>query len=335
MPVRLKLRAARRLLALASILTAGPALAADPFGMPGGEEARPQKKEGLSSVLGTLDWGASTTAVVKVLEEEVEARYEDRLAKADPIEVDRILREKSADLKKVTESIVRFDGQRTGFEASIIADDFRAGNGEALIRVEDGTAQRYFFFKDEQLWKILVIYSSSLARQVGFGGFVDQVQKKHGAALSRDEDDKGQLKAAVWEDALSRLVVQDRSLFGTFAMMFLDKGRGAEIEAGRPARRSALAQEANPAADSMIADIMAEGGGAENNVVDRITGSEHTVNLDVRGEQPLPLRREVDREPAGKPAKGATRPKKGKGAAADAVQDAAPPPAKGSDVIIY
>ncbi|MEZ4472539.1 MAG: hypothetical protein R3F60_17445 [bacterium] len=315
-----------RLLCLAALLGG---LIAHAHAAPEGDAA-PAAKTGISSVLGTLDWGVSTTAVLKSLEDELEGRYDERLRKADTLEVDRILREKREDLKRIKDSLVRFDGQRTGFEASIVADDFRTGNGEAMLKVEDGAAQRYFFFKDEQLWKVLVIYSSNVARQLDFAGFVGQVEAKRGPAKGRTPDPKDgkRIIAATWEDELTRLVVQDRSLFGTYAMMFLDKARGVPIEEGRSPRSNPLAPIVDSRADSMIDDIMAEGGGAEANVVDKITGQDHAVELEMGGGDVVPLRR--DTVPA---AKSKPREKRGKEKAA-AVPEAKPAP-KGDDVIIY
>lgn len=323
----------RSLAAVCVLGVAAPAVAqGDEAPVAAVDDGQPKKKEGLSAVLDTLDWGAPSTAVLDMLEAEVEKRYEEILAKADTLEVDRILRRKNAEVKTIRDSLVRFDGQRTGFEASVIDEDFRAQNGEALIKVEDGPAQRYFFFKDEQLWKVLVIYSSNVARQLAFEGFIQQIEKKYGSAASRQEDAKGEVVGATWEDALTRLVAQDRSLFGTYAMVFLDKQRGVAIEAGRPPRQAALTPVIDPAADSMIADIMAEGGGAGNDVVDHITGNEHQVRLQVGGEEALPLRREAD-QPIKEKAPKKVRPKK-KDADAPPAADEAPKP-KGGDVIIY
>jgi len=319
-----------RAFGLLALFASAPALSQEADAPPAAA-AEPQVKQGLSAVLTTLDWGAPTTAVLAMLEGEIEKRYDEVLSKADTLEVDRILRRKNDELKTLRAALVRFDGQRTGFEASVIADDFRPGNGEAMIKVEDGAAQRYFFFKDEQLYKVLVIYSSNVARQLDFSGFIGQIEKKHGPTLSREEDAKGAPTAATWEDTLTRLVAQDRSLFGTYTMAFLDKQRGVQIEADRPARQAALTPVPNAVADSMLDDIMQEGGGSDTNVVDSITGSDHKVNLNVGGEEALPLRREADRPIKEKPAKTVrSKAKQPEPAAEDDV-----PKPKGGDVIIY
>ena len=319
-----------RAFGLLALLAGAPTQAQEADAPVAAVDGQPQAKQGLSSVLATLDWGASSSAVLALLEGEIEKRYDEILQTADTLEVDRILRRKNEELKTLRAALVRFDGQRTGFEASVIADDFRPGNGEAMIKVEDGSAQRFFFFKDEQLYKVLVIYSSNVARQLDFSGFVGQIEKKHGPSINREEDAKGALTQATWEDAITRLVAQDRSLFGTYTMAFLDKVRGVQIEADRPARRPALTAVADPAADSMIDDIMQEGGGSDRNVVDSITGAEHNVNLRVGGEEALPLRREADEPVQEKPAKPVRSKKKQPEAPA-----AEEPKPKGGDVIIY
>lgn len=76
--------------------------------------------------------------------------------------------QESARLAKET---IRFDGLKpSGYEDSVIADEFKTGNDETLIAFSDGLTQHYLFFFKGKLYKY--------ARPVAAGevSFVDRVQ---------------------------------------------------------------------------------------------------------------------------------------------------------------
>lgn len=257
------------------------------------EEKAPAPKKGVSAILKTLDWGASSIRVFEALEAEVDERFADTIKGADTLVIDKIMRRKRAEKKSIRKAYVRFDGRTTGYEASLVADDFTANNGEAMVRVDDGPAQRYYFFKDEQLYKVLVVYSTAVARQTKFPAFVNKAAGKYGKPVSTITDEKADnaLVGAIWRDDMTELRVRDRSLFGTYTMAFLQAGRGAQIEDARAPSADGASPIVDPQADGMIADIMVDGEGAGADVVDQLTGVEHKVNLDLGREESQPLRR--------------------------------------------
>lgn len=312
-----------RLLIMLALLTASTAVA---------KPKAPAPKKGLSGILKTLDWGTSTVEVLKSLEAEIEARYSKTLEKADTLVIDKILRKKRAEKKALRAALVRFDGRASGYEASLIADDFRANNGEAMIRIDDGPAQRYYFFKDEQLYKVLVVYSTSVARRTKFPAFVSKAARKYGRPAKKETaPNDTALTGAIWRDKQTELRVRDRSLYGTYTMAFLQAGRGVEIENARVPSADGSKAVVSAQSEDMIADIM--GGGGETagaDVVDRLTGVEHKVNLNLGQEDYQPVRRAPEPAPARKTQKARTKAKPRKAPEADF----APTPT-GSDDIVY
>jgi hypothetical protein len=297
------------------------------------KEKAPAPKKGLSGILKTLDWGTSSLEVIKALEAEVEARYAKSLEKADTLVIDKIMRKKRAEKKKVRKGLVRFDGRKTGYEASLISDDFRANNGEAMIRVDDGPAQRYYFFKDEQLYKVLVVYSTAVARRTKFPAFVSKAARKYGRPVKKEtsKTDKA-LTGAVWRDDQTELRVRDRGLYGTYTMAFLQAGRGVEIENARIPSADGAKAVVSAQSEGMIADIMGGGDGASADVVDQLTGVEHKVNLNLGQEDYQPVRRAPEPAPSRARKTRKAQRKKTRRKAPEA--DFAPTPT-GSDDIVY
>jgi len=247
--------------------------------------AGPQEKQGISHVLGFLDWGAASQEVLASLKKEVDARHAEQMKELrDPLEIDKALRRKAVEFAAIEKTLVQFSGQRTGYESSLIANDFVPGAEESMIRIDDQEAQRYFFFKNDRLWKVLVAYSSSVSRSTPFGDFVKQVQDKYGRPLDVESSNaKGGAKTMIrasWEDPITRLVVEDRTeFFGTYCMKFLDKAVGVPLETERLANAPTKTKlETDPSVDAALTEITS-GGGGDDNVVDRLTGSDHSVDI--------------------------------------------------------
>ncbi len=263
---------------------AAPEAPAAAAGKAAGKDEGPKPKEGISAILGTLDWGAHHSEVLARIKADLDEKYRDRLAKTvDTLSVDRILKEKAAAFAAIEKTYIRFTGQRTGYEASLIADDFQTNNDEAVLRIDDRDAQRYYFFKNDRLWKVLVAYNAAISSAVPFPQFLEQVQSKYGKPLSVDHDDAGGKKTIVaghWADDLTHLVVEDRTgFFGTFVMKFLDKGEGLALEQARAGKARPATPRASAATEGLVADIMGDGGEAGADVVDQLTGVDHQVDL--------------------------------------------------------
>jgi len=308
-------------------------------------------KEGVSHVLGMLDWGAPSSAVMDMVRDEITGRWNEVLKDLrDPVEVDRALRRKATEFAAVEKTFVRFGGERTGYESSLIANDFVSNVDEAMLRIDDKDAQRYYFFRNDRLWKILVAYSSSVTQQTPFTDFVGQVQVKYGRPLNVEwvtpRGAPKRMVSASWDDAMTRLVVEDRTeFFGTYCMKFLSLSDGVALEDARkssgPARTSALD---DPGVASALDEITSDTGAAQDDVVDRLTGAQHS--LDLKGNrpddeqdiyQPLGQTTEdaVDASPGS--TRGEKKPKRkgGKSERAAKPSDGGEPTAPSKPVIIY
>ena len=245
-------------------------------------------KSGVSAILGTLDWGAAHPSVLTQVKADIDARYQDRLevAAGDTLAIDRILREKTEEFKTVKKTFTRFTGQRTGYESSLISRDFDAAGDEAVLVVEQEDAQRYYFFKGDQLWKVLLAYNSSVSSRVPFDDFLKKVKGAYGGALHVEwYTPKGgtkRVRSATWEDDATVLVVEDRTdFFGTFVMKYLEKSEGAAREAALAQKKAAEAQpQADPQMESMLDDITGGSDDDGGNVVDEMTGSSADVDLE-------------------------------------------------------
>ena len=266
---------------------------------PGGGDgaAAKEKPSKLSTILGKLDWGASGAEILGYIRDDIDSRYEDQLAKADPIQIDTILKRKAAELTEVKDSRVRFDGQRTGYETSFVNAEVLPRNNESLMKIDDLAAQRYFFFRDDGLWKIVVVYNS--IRADSFAGFVAQIRKKYGKPKKvewGEIDGRKAMTSARWEDHKTRIVAEDMTTFySAFVMRFIEVGNGTKWQERRAHLRKTQTEETDARADGLLADIIGDDGAGEENsdVVDQLTGVEHSVDVTIEhDENEVKLRRD-------------------------------------------
>lgn len=195
-----------------------------------------EEKAGLEVALEPLKWGDTKEQVIeKLRDKELAALPEDAKLRNDKIlmqQARKDILDRSAELEK---SYVRFNGDKSGFEVSVIAEEFTDRNGEAMLRVKDKVAQRFYMFADGQLYKMVVAYNKDYLQDVGFEAFASQTARKYGRPVATDYAEifgEEELTQVVWEDARTELRVENkREFFGTYVMVFSDRDRVKKMQA--------------------------------------------------------------------------------------------------------
>lgn len=245
---------------------------------------KPVASPPISQALKGLKWGTGHREILKTIGATIKGRYDEAVKSArDDIAVDKLRQQQRAALKALEDSYVTFTGQRTGYEVSLVKDDFAHNNSETMLRYDEGPHQRYYFFRYDKLWKMMVVYPSTDAE--GFQALTDKVAERYGRAHKTNwETPYGggrRMVQAIWQDEETQLVVEDKSAFySRYVMRFMSVAAGAEIEEIHSQRRDSVdASKRTQGGRGVGVDIFARE--LENDgVVDQITGTKHEVNLD-------------------------------------------------------
>ena len=179
---------------------------------------------------------------------------------------------------------IEFQGQRTGYEISILQNDFIHQDQESMLKVDEDGKQRYYFFKGNQLWKIIVSHPSYTMSS--FAGFVRVIRRKMGKPFDLEVVGKGKNKtilSASWKDKDSSLIVEDQSdRYQKYTLKYVAMGRGESIE--EHVRKTQAEQAKNKPKKRLNQINIFEEDDDDSNVVDKITGSESTVDLEKKYE---------------------------------------------------
>lgn len=138
-------------------------------------------------------------------------RFAARMTKTsnDPHARDRLQAEIGVTIQQIRDSNISFIGQNTGYNVSIVCDEFAHNSGESMTVMPQGRSHDYFFFiKGNGLWKIV---TTDVSKQ-RFAVFLLQQTQRFGAAKEVEYDDPSTRERPIrarWVD--ERFIVEARS----------------------------------------------------------------------------------------------------------------------------
>jgi hypothetical protein len=124
-------------------------------------------KKALAEKFAGFKFGMTKDEILKVLQKQIDDRFEEKIkATTDVAAQDKLRKEKKSELARTSGTFVKFDGKKTGWDVSIVEGEFAHGTGESMMErwENDGgkNNRRFFFFKDEKLWKMYISLDVSM-----------------------------------------------------------------------------------------------------------------------------------------------------------------------------
>jgi hypothetical protein len=230
---------------------------------------------------GTFKWGMKPEDVEQLVEVQIEKKYQSRVdqARQDPGKQTRIREEMMREVAAVKKSFTKFEGNKSGWDVSIIGPEFEQNTGEAVVVTKEDMWTRYFFFFEDGLYKMFLAFNKDALEGKTFQDFGKSMEEKYGRAkeVYRDDKVKGGIRHTLdhfeWSAGVDRLRLVDRSEFyGVFCLVLFD----GEVQHRLTERRKVVNPEGQHG-DSLVEAVTAksDNGRDENdNVIDRLTGRE-------------------------------------------------------------
>lgn len=130
--------------------------------LPGMAQARGSS---IAKSLGNLRWGMSEMELRTALK----AKLKDK-----------------SQLRALESSRVLFDGSRTRWDNSPVAEDYTHGNDESMLTYSgDDGSENYYFFIGDELWKWVKLYPASTFGR-DYKGFSSKVQRRFGKGYEKN-----------------------------------------------------------------------------------------------------------------------------------------------------
>jgi hypothetical protein len=238
------------------------------------QQEAPQSAE-IGNAMGDLKWGASRDEVLGKFVAQIQEKYRPQLAKATgAIEEDRIRAKMREEIARLKDSVVDFNGRKTGWDVSFLKGEFTHHNAESLFVVKDETSQNYYFFIQGRLWKWYKAFNADVFKGKSFDQFAEAIQGRYGRARATEGEvmpGAGKQRWLEWQNAGTRLrAVDNNQFYGFYCLVFESKdtlARLAELRThqGRDQGDSNALVDSVTGGDDEEAD-------ANQDIVDRITG---------------------------------------------------------------
>ena len=119
------------------------------------------QKKALAELMGAFTFGMSKDEVVATLSKQIEERYAEQLkATSDVYAQDKLRKEKGKEITRIKQSFVEFQGKKTGWDVSLIDEEFAHNTGESMLVYWENAGgknqRRFFFFHEGKLWKMFI-----------------------------------------------------------------------------------------------------------------------------------------------------------------------------------
>jgi len=237
-------------------------------------------KPSIEDILGKLSWGMGHEQVQKILAEKIN---EDYLAK-----VKGQRDESYADTMRKTYS-ERGDNMRKSYmqlmhdnvanlSVSIIGEEFMPDNNESLIVQREDIATKYFFFYNDKLYKIAVVYDSNYIGALAFDSFVATAEAKYGKAKDEVWDDDANFLEADWYTDATQLAIKNKySSYSTCLMVFSEKATEKPLLAQHKSYYDSI--NSGPDISSDIAALAGDDDSDYSGSVNAILGKDTKVDL--------------------------------------------------------
>lgn len=108
----------------------------------------------IRQALGEVRWGMSKADLLKVLKAQIRAEFEQRIKlERDIMRQDALYQAAKDQYRRISESFVAFDGQKSGWDVSPVGKEFTHGNREVMLVVTQKGSRDLYFFIQNKLWK--------------------------------------------------------------------------------------------------------------------------------------------------------------------------------------
>src|SRR5262249_19623271 len=141
----------------------------------------------VAELMGPYKWGMTLDQVLATLEKQISTRYTAELAKLNDVyRRTQIQKEIKDEVAVVRKSALKFDGQKTGWDVSIIEGEFAQRNDESMaVYHEVDPAQkkdqrRFFFFYEGKLWKMFIAFDMTPFKDKTFDDFRAIMEQRYG-----------------------------------------------------------------------------------------------------------------------------------------------------------
>jgi hypothetical protein len=237
----------------------------------------------LGELMGPFKFGMASKDILGILSKQIGDKYKDKIAATtDVYAQDKLRRDRQAELDRIKKSYTEFKGVKTGWDVSIIDDQFAHNTDESMMVYWENDAEshkdqrRFFFFHDGRLYKMLIALNSSNLKNEQrtfdyFRGLMEARYGKGSVRTAKDADGVDRPVALEWRSKNHHVSALDKlAFYGSFVLVVADPAQEATLAEIRT-------QNAKPKAKSTALETVLEKKGEDQLGLDDNKSAEDSV----------------------------------------------------------
>jgi hypothetical protein len=231
---------------------------------------------------GTFKWGMKPEEVMAAVRLSVEGKYKKRIEEAsqDPGKQVRVREEMTREINAVKKSYTKFEGQKSGWDVSIVGPEFQQGTSEAVLVTKEDAWTRYFFFFEDGLYKMYLAFNKDALQGKSFTDFGKSMEARYGnaKAVYRDDKTKGGINHVLdhfaWNAGPDRLKLVDRSEFyGVYCLVLYEQATHERVVEKRKIVNPETVEK-DELVEAVTTNRGKEGNDENDDIIDRVVGHE-------------------------------------------------------------
>lgn len=192
----------------------------------------------LGELMGPFKFGMTSKDILSILSKQIGDKYKDKIAATTDVYLqDKLRRDRQAELDRIKKSQTDFKGTKTGWDVSIIDDQFAHNTDESMMVYWENDAEshkdqrRFFFFHDGRLYKMLIALNSSNLKNEQrtfeyFRGLMEARYGKGTVKTAKDADGVDRPVALEWRSKSHHVSALDKlAFYGSFVLVVADPGQ--------------------------------------------------------------------------------------------------------------
>jgi hypothetical protein len=237
----------------------------------------------ISELMGKFKWGMTPDEVLKPITEDIHVKYAELIKKEiDIYRQDQLRQKETEEVKAVKDSLVKFDGKKTGWDTSIVDKEFAQRNDESMMVLWEKDQRRFLFFWNDKLYKQYIAFNAEhpVFQGKSFDDFAKLIQNRYGPAemkmaTLRTKDDVT-LDHLEWPPSgdFTLWAIDQSGFYGNFCLKLQQTSVIAQLERGRQEHNPKQANR-NAIIDAVTAPETVKGD-PNADIVDEIVGRKAT-----------------------------------------------------------
>jgi hypothetical protein len=201
-------------------------------------------------------------------------------------------------------SYIKFSGQKTGWDVSIVDREFGHRNSESMLVLWEKDLKRFLFFWKEKLYKQYIVYNAEKFKGMDFDTFVGAMEGRYGKAsmsfAKKQTDDEMALDYYEWPpqgDYILR-AYDATTFYNNFCLSIIQKSQWPQIEKERAVNSPPKVRHTN----THVIDNVTTGDSQTDpneNIVDKMLGIKAGASIEQKRIEER-VKRQQEKERGGK-----------------------------------